>query len=152
MRKTTSGSDLKVEWADSTTPYLPLKELKDNHDQSSEISRSKFKNRWTRIWLASLAIKTKNKIDQAFKKRLARSRYKFGVKIPQTVQEALKLVKEKSGDGKRENCIWDLGDVSYSTNGVYQVIIADDIWLKSKHRTHDQYPNWAYIFISTFKV
>ena len=92
---TLTGWELEVEWADSNASWLPLRELKEtNMVETAEYAKEKsIIDEPAFDWWAPLTLKKKNRLIKASKKWLVGSRYKFGIKIPNTVQEALELDK-----------------------------------------------------------
>jgi Reverse transcriptase (RNA-dependent DNA polymerase) len=102
-KKTTAGWDLEVEWRDGTTSWLPLKELKETN--IVEVARYAVDNQietepafdW---WVRHILKKQKRLIKKTSTSRHRRHGYKFGIRIPETVDEALAL------DKANNNTLW----------------------------------------------
>jgi len=74
---------------------LPLCELKETNlvETADYAKANSIINEPAFYWWAPLTLKKKNRLIKASKKQLVGSRYTFGIKIPNTVQEALELDK-----------------------------------------------------------
>ncbi len=95
-KSTTAGWDLEVEWKDGSTSWIPLKELKETN--AVEVAQYAVANRIDEEpafdWWVRHLLKKKDRLIKASKRRQVRIGYKFGIKIPNTVEEALELDKE----------------------------------------------------------
>ena len=105
-KKTTAGWDLEVEWRDGSTSWLSLKELKNSN--SVEVAQYAIDNRidlepafdW---WVHDVIRRKKRLIKMSQSYRL-RTGYKFGLRVPNTVAEALEIDKER-GDALWQDAI-----------------------------------------------
>ena len=101
-KKTTAGWDLEVEWRDGSTSWLPLRELKETN--AVEVAQYAVDNRIDEEpafdWWAKQILKKKERLIKASQRRHLRSGYKFGIKMPSTVEEALAL------DAENKNTLW----------------------------------------------
>ena len=92
-KKTTTGWNLEVEWKDGTTSWLPLKEIKEtnpvevaNYAISNQIDTEPALD-W---WVHDILHKQKRLIKLS-QKRAVRTGYKFGLRVPDNVSEAIEL-------------------------------------------------------------
>ena len=99
---TTKGWDLKVIWKDGTSTWVPLKDIKEaNPIEVAEYSiRANISDEPAFAWWVLGTIKRRNKIIKEVRHRLAKKTHKFGIKVPNSVQEALSLDQENG------NCLW----------------------------------------------
>ena len=95
-KKTTAGWDLEYEFADGSTSFVPLKEAKEaNPVEVAEYAvQNQIDEEPAFDWWVRGILKKKNRLIKMSKKRHVRKGYKFGIKIPTTVQEALDLDKD----------------------------------------------------------
>ena len=95
-KQTTAGWDLEVEWADGSTSWLPLKELKETN--SVEVAQYARDNRIIEEpafdWWAAHVLKRRTRLIKMSQSRHKRSGYKFGIRIPRSTAEALEIDKE----------------------------------------------------------
>ena len=98
-KQTTAGWDLEVEWADGTTSWLPLKELKETNPVETALYA--FDNRIIEEpvfdWWAPHILKKRKRLIKMSQSMHKRSGYKFGTRIPRSTAEALEIDKE-NGD------------------------------------------------------
>lgn len=101
-KKTTSGWDLEVEWKDGTTSWLPLRELKETN--AVEVAQYAIDNRLEDEpafdWWVRQVLKKRQRLIKLSRKRSVRKGYKFGIKLPKDVNEALQLDKDNG------NTLW----------------------------------------------
>ena len=99
---TTKGCDINVSWKDGKTSWVPLKDMKESN--SLEVveyaSRNKIDNHLVFAWWVPVTLKRRAQIIKQVTHRLAKKQIKFGVKVPSTVDEALRLDKEN------KNTLW----------------------------------------------
>ena len=111
-KKTTAGWDLEIEWKDGSTSWVPLKELKETN--AVELAQYAQDNRIIDEpafdWWAPYALKKMKRLIKLSKSRQVRKGYKFGIRIPTTVAEALALDKENG------NTFWYDAIVKEMTN------------------------------------
>jgi hypothetical protein len=95
-RRTTKGWELCVTWRDKSTSWVPLKDMKAlNPLQVAEyaISRGIDKQPAFSWWVPDV-IKCKDRIISAVNSRYVNQTHKFGIELPKTVEEALKIDRE----------------------------------------------------------
>jgi hypothetical protein len=97
---TTKGWKLKVEWKDGTSSWIPLKDLKESNPLDvAEYARSrKLLNQPAFAWWCPYTLRKHERIIKQVRHRLVKKNLKFGVKIPNSVEEALSLDKENGND------------------------------------------------------
>ena len=99
-KKTTAGWDLEVEWRDGGTSWLPLKTLKETNmvDVAEYAIANKIADEPAFDWWVPYVIKRKERLNKRFVKATQRHQrvgYKFGVRLPTTVDEALRIDAEE---------------------------------------------------------
>eukprot|EP00934_Nitzschia_sp_Nitz4_P001469 Nitzschia sp. Nitz4//scaffold498_size9664//494//4337//NITZ4_009088-RA/size9664-snap-gene-0.10-mRNA-1//-1//CDS//3329553087//1469//frame0 len=99
QKKTTTGWDLEVEWKDGSTSWLPLKELKETNPVDVAMYyavANRIDDEPAFSWWVKHVLKKRQRLIKALKSRNqhARKHYKFGIRIPRTVAEALALDQE----------------------------------------------------------
>jgi hypothetical protein len=99
-RRTTRGWKLLVSWKGGTSSWIPLKDLKESHPVqvaeyalANKILEEPAFNRWARHIL-----KKRDRIIRKVKSRYWERTHKYGVLLPKTVAEALRLDKESGTD------------------------------------------------------
>ena len=99
---TTKGWELKVEWADGTSSWLPLCEVKNaNPVEVTEYAvASRIDEEPPFMWWVSKTLRKRQPIVAKVKSRYWRTTHKFGVELPHSVEEAYKL------DEKNNNNYW----------------------------------------------
>ena len=101
-KKTTAGWDLEVEWKDGSTSWIPLKELKETN--SVEVANYAIDNKIDLEpafdWWVKEHLKRQKRLIRMSQRRAVRSGYKFGIKLPNTVKEALQF------DNENGNTLW----------------------------------------------
>ena len=95
-KQTTAGWDLEVEWADGSTSWLPLKQLKETN--SVETAQYAQDNRIIEEpafdWWAMHVLKRRTRLIKMSQSRHKRSGYKFGIRIPRSTAEALEIAQK----------------------------------------------------------
>mmetsp|Transcript_38882 Transcript_38882/g.90460 ORF Transcript_38882/g.90460 Transcript_38882/m.90460 type:complete len:146 (+) Transcript_38882:1692-2129(+) len=104
----TAGWELEVEHKDGTTSWLLLKELKETN--SVEVAEYAINNRIADQpafeWWVKQVMKKKKRLIKLSKSHIVRRGYKFGIKIPRTVAEALELDEENRINGDKSKNTW----------------------------------------------
>ena len=99
-RKTTKGWKLCVEWKDGSTTWVPLSELKASNPV--EVSEYAVANHIVEepafAWWVKDVLRRRNRIISKVKSRYWKTTHKFGIRLPHSVQEALKLDEELGTD------------------------------------------------------
>jgi Reverse transcriptase (RNA-dependent DNA polymerase) len=102
MKHTTAGWDFEVEWKDGSTSWLPLKDLKETN--AVEVAQYAKENRLMDepafAWWAPHVLKKLIRLIKMSRSKHVRKGYKFGIRIPTSVEEALELDKENN------NTLW----------------------------------------------
>ena len=90
---TTRGWDLKILWKDDTSTWIPLKDIKEvNPVEVAEYAvRANIANEPAFACWVNGTIKRCNKIIKKVRHRLAKKSHKFGIKVPNSIQEVLSL-------------------------------------------------------------
>ena len=99
-RKTTKGWKLCVEWKDGTTTWVPLSELKASNPV--EVAEYAVANQLVEepafAWWVKEVLRRCNRIISKVKSRYWKMTHKFGIKLPHSVQEALRIDEETGTD------------------------------------------------------
>ena len=98
LRKTTQGWNLCIEWKDGSTTWEPLKELKESNpiEVSEYAIANKIDHAPAFAWWVPDTLHKRNRIIKAVKERALKRNYKYGIKVPRNVEEALEIDKETS--------------------------------------------------------
>jgi hypothetical protein len=98
MKKSTAGWDFEVEWKDGSTSWLPLKEIKETN--AVEVAQYAKENLLIEepafAWWAPHVLKKLIRLIKMSRTKQVRKGYKFGIRIPTSVAEALALDKENN--------------------------------------------------------
>jgi hypothetical protein len=101
-KKTTAGWDLEIEWKDGSTSWVPLKDIKETN--MVEVAQYALDNRIIEEpafdWWAHDVLRKMKRLIKMTKARKQRKGFKFGIRIPNTVEEALQLDKQNG------NTLW----------------------------------------------
>ena len=101
-KKTTAGWELEVIWKDGSTSWLPLKDLKNSN--AVEVADYAKANRIIEepafVWWAPQVLKRRLRLIKLAQTRHKRRGYKFGVKLPHNVTEAIEI------DRANGNTLW----------------------------------------------
>ena len=92
-KHTTKGWHFEVEWADGTSSWVKLKDLKlDNPIELAEYCKLKGLLEEPAIaWWAPHTIKKRDQIISKVKSRTKKKSHKYGIRIPKSVKEALEI-------------------------------------------------------------
>ena len=92
-RITTKGWDIQVEWRDGTTAWIPLKELKASNpvELAQYAASNKLLEEPAFAWWAKDVLRRKDRIIQKVKSKYWSRTHKFGVELPKSVAEALRI-------------------------------------------------------------
>lgn len=103
-KKTSTGWwDFEVEWVNGSPSWIPLKYLKESNP--TDIAKYAIANHIVNTepafdWWLHEHIKRQNRMIKPTKKHLLEPGYKFGVRLPNTIPEALEL------DRINRNTLW----------------------------------------------
>ncbi|KAI2493498.1 Reverse transcriptase (RNA-dependent DNA polymerase) [Fragilaria crotonensis] len=97
-RITTRGWELQVEWRDGSTTWVPLSELKESNPiQVAEYAvANKIAEEPAFAWWVRNVLRKRDRIIKKVKARYWAKTHKFGIELPKTVAEALKI-DERTG-------------------------------------------------------
>jgi hypothetical protein len=92
-RMTTKGWKLLDEWKDSTTDWLPLKDLKESYPvQVAEYAvANKIAEQPAFAWWVPYILRKRERIIQKVKTRYWERTHKYGVELPKSVKQALAI-------------------------------------------------------------
>jgi hypothetical protein len=96
LRRTTQGWKLCVQWKDGSTSWETLANLKSSHPiQTAEYAvQRKIDSEPAFRWWVPHVLNERKKVISAVKTRYLKRNQKFGIDIPRTVEEALRIDKE----------------------------------------------------------
>jgi len=99
-KKTTTGWDIEIEWRDGSTLWLPMKEVKATN--SVELAKYAVEN-WIDDepafdWWVKPTLRYWKRLIKLSQKRHSVMGYKFGIRVPCTIDKALKLDEENGND------------------------------------------------------
>ena len=102
VRKTTKGWQLCVEWKDGTTSWERLADLKESNPvEVAEYAVSKdLADAPAFVWWVPHVLKKRNKIIAAVTKRYHKRTHKFGIEVPKSWDDCVRLDKEN------DNTLW----------------------------------------------
>ena len=90
--------DLLVKYKDNSTQWIPLKILKNSNPlEVAEYAVSR--NIGTQpafAWWVPITLRRRNKIISALNTRVKHIKHKYGIQIPRTIEEALRIDKEQN--------------------------------------------------------
>jgi hypothetical protein len=94
-KKTTKGWEFLVEWKDGSSSWVPLRELKETNpvELAEYAVANQIDTEPALAWWVNTVLKKRERIIQKLQKKYWRTEYKFGVRVPKTVDEALQLDK-----------------------------------------------------------
>ena len=100
LRKTTAGWDFKVLWKDGSSSWTSLRELKESNPV--DIAEYAVANQIDREpafrWWVPFTLRKRDRIIAAVNSRVKKSNFKYGIKVPLTVKEALAIDKANGND------------------------------------------------------
>ena len=99
-RITTKGWKLKVEWKDGTQSWIPLKTLKESNPiEVAEYSVAhEIHKQPAFAWWAPHVLRKRDRIIKQVQHRKVKKNLKYGIKIPNSVAEAIRLDKENGNN------------------------------------------------------
>jgi hypothetical protein len=97
-RITTRGWELQVEWRDGSATWVPLKELKQSNpvEVAEYAVANKIAEEPAFAWWVRDALRKRDRIIKKVKARYWAKTHKFGIELPKTVEEALRI-DERTG-------------------------------------------------------
>lgn len=122
-KPTTRGWKLLVQWRDDSTSWVDLKDVKDaNPIELAEYAiASQIDDEPAFAWWVPYTIKKRNRIIKKAKTRYWRTTHKYGVRVPKSVEEALRIDRETGTDfwEKAINKEMSKAQVAYEEVGDY---------------------------------
>jgi hypothetical protein len=99
-KRTTKGWELLVEWKDGSVSWIPLKDLKETNPV--EVAKYAIVNKIEKepafAWWVNTVMHKREQIIAKMQKKYWRTEYKFGVRLPKSVDEALQIDKMTGTD------------------------------------------------------
>jgi hypothetical protein len=97
-RLTTLGWELLVEWADGTSSWLPLKDLKDSNPlETAEYAvANRIADEPAFVYWVRHVLRKRDRFIKKVKTRYWKRTHKFGIEMPKSVKDAL-AIDERSG-------------------------------------------------------
>ena len=104
VKRTTKGWEICVLWKDGSTNWIALKDLKDSYPvQLAEYSKAcKINDEPAFQWWVPYVIKKKQRIISKIKSKYWDRTHKFGIKIPKSIDEALRFDIENNNNYWRD--------------------------------------------------
>lgn len=99
-KKTTAGWELEVEWRDGGTSWIPLKELKETSpvEVTKYAVANKISDEPAFDWWVMDVLHRQDRLIKGSVSHHHKSRYKYGICLPNSTPEALQLDKEDGTD------------------------------------------------------
>lgn len=99
-RRTTRGWDLLVEWKDGSSTWVPLKDIKESNpvDVAEYAVGNKIDQEPAFAWWVPFTLRKRDRIIKKVKSKYWSRTHKYGVQLPKTVQDALRIDKETGTD------------------------------------------------------
>lgn len=100
IKKTTMGWELKVHWKDGSTSWVALKELKESNpiEVAEYAKRHKIDTEPAFRWWVPYTLRKRDTIIAAVNQRVKKANFKYGIKVPKDVTEAIQLDKLNKND------------------------------------------------------
>ena len=119
LRKTTIGWELKVLWKDGSTDWISLKDLKESNpvNIAEYAVAHKIDKEPAFLWWVPYTLRKRDVIVAAINARVTKATHKYGIRVPQSVKEALAIDKENG------NTLWQDAIAKEMSN----VMVAFDI-------------------------
>ena len=120
---TTKGWDLQVSWKDGTTDWIPLSQLKESNpiEVSEYAVAQNLQNEPAFKWWVPKVFRRRNRLINKVKTRARKLSMKFGLDVPNTVEEALAIDKKNGNDFWRKAIEKEMKNV-----GVAFEVLGDD--------------------------
>jgi hypothetical protein len=99
-KRTTKGWQLQIEWKDGTTEWTSLKRLKDSNPvETAEYAvANQLQNEPAFSWWIGNVLRHRKRIISKVKNKYWRTAHKFGIRLPKTAEEALRIDEETGTD------------------------------------------------------
>jgi hypothetical protein len=94
--RTTKGWDICIQWQDGTSSWHPLNERKNSFPihLAEYALKHKLQDEPVFCWWVKQVLRQKKYMMKAVKTRYARRTHKFGIQLPNTIEEALAIDRE----------------------------------------------------------
>jgi hypothetical protein len=94
-KRTTKGWELLAEWKDGAVSWVPLKEIKESNPvKVAEYAiANKIDHEPAFAWWVKTVMRRREWIISKLQKKYWRTEYKFGIRLPKSVNEALQIDK-----------------------------------------------------------
>jgi hypothetical protein len=112
-KRTTKGWQLCVKWRDGTTSWEHLKDLKEaNPVETAEYAASHSLSSLPAFsWWVPYTLKKRDRIISAVKARFIKKDFKYGIRVPSTIAEALRFDKENGDHVWEQSCEKEMKNV-----------------------------------------
>ena len=123
LKKTTKGWKICVQWRDGSTTWVPLKDLKESNpvELAEYAAANKILSEPAFAWWAPFTLKKRDRIIAKLQTRYLRKTHKFGIELPKTVEEAIRLDEANGNDYWRKAIQKEMRNVRVAFN-----ILEDD--------------------------
>jgi len=126
---TTQGWKLQVEWKDGSSSWVKLKDLKESNPV--EVAEYAVTNRLVEEpafkWWVHHVLKKRNRIIAKMKSKYWRVTHKFGIKLPHSVEEALRIDAETGTDFWRRAIEKEMRRVKIAWREFEHPVTPDDV-------------------------
>jgi hypothetical protein len=118
LKRTTKGWEFCIEWRDGTTSWERLAVLKESNPvEVAEYSVAAGIDKMPAFkWWVPYTLKKRKRIIAAVNKRVLKRDHKFGIRIPRTVEEALRIDKENGNTLWEDSMVKEMGNVRVAFN------------------------------------
>jgi hypothetical protein len=91
----TKGWHICVAWKDGSTSWHPLSDIKNSYpvQLAQYVIQNNLQDEPAFHWWVKMTLKKRESFIKATKSRYAKRTYKFGIRVPKTVEEALAIDK-----------------------------------------------------------
>jgi len=125
MKRTTKGWDICIKRRDSTTSWLPLKDVKQAYplELTEYTLANKIQDKPAFAWWALDILRQKNQMLSKLKSKYWRTSHKLGIEIPKLVEHALQIDCETGTDHWRHAIEKEMQNVHIAfQNGIEGVL------------------------------
>jgi hypothetical protein len=128
-KRTTKGWELLVEWKDGSVTWIPLKDLKETNpvEVAEYAIANRIKHEPAFAWWVNTVIRRRERIVAKMQKKYWRTEYKFGVRLPKTVDEALQIDKMTGTDHWERAIKKEMSKVNIAYNKAKEGVTPEDV-------------------------
>ena len=122
LRQTTVGWQFLIKWKDGTKQWIPLKVLKESNpiEVAEYVTARNIEDEPAFAWWVPYTLRKRDVIISAVNSRVKKRTHKYGIEVPRTIEEALRL------DRKNGNTFWaDATKKEMSNVGIAFEILGD---------------------------